>query len=389
MPLTDFRYVPTSGDLTGKSFEEQTERAFNELGVDITNIEIIADKALEIANDAKAAADAAVQTAQNAEQLAGEANQKAEQAQTAADNAQASADIAQASADKAQSTANQALSTSTAAQSTSNQAVALANQAQTTADEAKQGVSDNKEQIEALWSAQYALGGIYETKDEAIDFDLYAFTFKIYATNSSCTGLPEGLNPANFPIFIKGSYNSTNTACFQVAFSENAPEITYIRTGELSDDPVNGIVSEWGEWEVRAVIAGPGLILANDGVLSLDLAEGSGLVFDSDDKLYFDPSQMPTAQFEALLASISNLQTDVAKKAPRPTNDMVQPISAGSGAAIYLPGGGTWAYFCFRIQASTGALEGSKNAGVAAGGASIGTAYAGFYWMGFAWRVSD
>lgn len=63
---TDFRYVPTSGDISGKNVLNQTERAINDLGDFIDEIEITAAEAVTIAQAALDAFSEALQTANNA-----------------------------------------------------------------------------------------------------------------------------------------------------------------------------------------------------------------------------------------------------------------------------------------------------------------------------------
>lgn len=65
MPV-DFKYVPASGPLAGRAFEEQTERAFNELGAQIDIGNGIAQEALTTANAANVTASNALIEAQDA-----------------------------------------------------------------------------------------------------------------------------------------------------------------------------------------------------------------------------------------------------------------------------------------------------------------------------------
>lgn len=104
-------------------------------------------------------------------------------------------------------------------------------------------------------------------------------------------------------------------------------------------------------------------------------------------KLQLDLASVQT-NVGTLQTTVTAIQTSVSGKLSIPVTSDIQGLSGGTGAAVSLPSGGTWAYFVFRIQQSTGAIEGSKNAGVAAGGSIIGTAYSGFYWFGFAWKVT-
>ena len=57
-------------------------------------------------------------------------------------------------------------------------------------------------------------------------------------------------------------------------------------------------------------------------------------------------------------------------------------------AAAVLPSGGTWAWVTNIVNTSTGAISSVTGAGVAAGGSTIGSVAVGFYYIGFAWRIS-
>lgn len=77
---------------------------------------------------------------------------------------------------------------------------------------------------------------------------------------------------------------------------------------------------------------------------------------------------------------------------PRPAN------AAGVGqwyafpgtadAAAVLPSGGTWAWFAVIVNSSSGAVSSVSGAGISAGGTTVAGAAAGFYYIGFAWRIS-
>lgn len=62
-------------------------------------------------------------------------------------------------------------------------------------------------------------------------------------------------------------------------------------------------------------------------------------------------------------------------------------LTAAPGAALNLPAGGTWAYFALQIASTSGGV-GDYRASVAAGGALVAAAAAGFTHFGFAWRVA-
>ena len=132
---TDFRYVPTSGSLSGKSFEEQTERAFNELGEHIDESGEAAGAALETAQNAQNTADQALQTVQTAADAANAAQTAAAAAEAAAGGAVATAHNALTLAGEASLNANLALAASGEAFTTATEAQTAAQAAQETAAE--------------------------------------------------------------------------------------------------------------------------------------------------------------------------------------------------------------------------------------------------------------
>ena len=56
----DFKYVPINGPLSGRAFEEQTERAFNELGANMDGMQQTAAQAVDIARGRDSAASGLV-----------------------------------------------------------------------------------------------------------------------------------------------------------------------------------------------------------------------------------------------------------------------------------------------------------------------------------------
>lgn len=63
----------------------------------------------------------------------------------------------------------------------------------------------------------------------------------------------------------------------------------------------------------------------------------------------------------------------------------VSIINPAVGAAAVLPSGGTWMYSLVLYNSGSAA---NFTAGVAAGGATVGTSVSGQNWGGFAWRVA-
>lgn len=148
MPVIDFKYVPTSGDLSGKSFEEQTQMAFNELGQDISDISdssaeaiATAENALSIANTALNSVNSAVQAANEATaaatvatETANQATEIANNATMVANNAADAAAVANTKADQASGQAQNALVASQNAQSAAESAALSAQNAESIAN---------------------------------------------------------------------------------------------------------------------------------------------------------------------------------------------------------------------------------------------------------------
>jgi hypothetical protein len=202
---TNFQYVPTSGDLSGKSFEEQTEKAFNELGSQIDIIEDTAGNAVDIASSALSAATDAVNTANNAITAADIALSAANAAQATADNALSSASAAQGTADNAQVTANNALDIASAA------------------------------------------SGIYEEISETgVDLDAYIIAVGRWHFTAS-----DILNsPVPAPVYVTVFTDDKYTTVTQFAWNNDEEGAIYFRTGEISppvieDGPYTVVFSAW------------------------------------------------------------------------------------------------------------------------------------------------
>ena len=154
MGAIDFHVVPTSGPVSGLSFEDQVTAAFNELGQEISDIETASSSAVATANEAKALAESAVNSVQAAVVAAGEATAAATQAQNAATGASAAAAEATSRANTAIDNAAQAQTAANTANGVAQGAVTAANNAQATANSAIDTASS------AAQTAQIALNKI-------------------------------------------------------------------------------------------------------------------------------------------------------------------------------------------------------------------------------------
>lgn len=97
------------------------------------------------------------------------------------------------------------------------------------------------------------------------------------------------------------------------------------------------------------------------------------------------PSYGPTA------ANHATRKAYVDTKAPLPVGTAAVgqwgAINSGSGNAYTLPAGGVWVWFIIAIASGSSTIV-STNAGLDAGGTTIGLAFAGLEYQGFAWRIA-
>ena len=252
---TDFKYVPTSGALSGASFEEQTERAFNELGAEIDDIEVTADGAVSIAQ-------AAMATAQNAENTADNAMSVAQGAQTTAETAITAATLAQ-------DRANAAFDMAATAQSTAGTAITTANEAKSEADNAEQmagaavAVANDAEEM-----ARTALGlgfGVYANREDSVDLDQKYNPAKLYLLNAVNPGLPIS-TPAYFDVVRNSSSDSATQRVWNESEEKNrlgvimhvpntgTDEVPFTAIPSGSSTPIDGTLT--------VTSGGPGVNLA-------------------------------------------------------------------------------------------------------------------------------
>jgi len=231
---TKFQYVPTSGDLSGASFEDQTERAFNELGAEI-------DEFSQVANDASDIAKQALETAQNAETTASEAEAKAESAQQQADELEARVDELESDVEEAQETADKALETAETAQTLANTASGVATAAQNAATEALSASAEaNATANNALIVANSAMSsssgtsGVYTTVVDEVDADDYweeVGEYFVTAPKSGSAGddedseTPDATNfPISPPLWFRVEITDTGTSVTQTCWPASEDE---------------------------------------------------------------------------------------------------------------------------------------------------------------------
>ena len=259
---TNFRYVPTSGNLSGSAFEAQTEQALNELGTEIDSIAIKSVSATDTANQALTAAQQAEAAASNAEALADAAEQAANRALAETRNLNPSIQTAQSRADAAYDLAATAEDAATTAQSTADAAQNAANGAVAGAEEAA-GLAR-----QAQLQAQEALGmasGLYTVMQEPVAIDEITGAERLYLVHAANPGLP-----VSAPAYLDVTANDDGTSVTQKAWNETE---TRYRVGAVaripnaatdsftfSAAPADGSASTTGALEVTS--GGQGTILA-------------------------------------------------------------------------------------------------------------------------------
>lgn len=99
------------------------------------------------------------------------------------------------------------------------------------------------------------------------------------------------------------------------------------------------------------------------------------------------PSTASWGSISGSLSAQTDLQGALNTKALLPTSGSFAPFSAVSASAV-LPTGGTWAYWVYQANHTSGALTGTCSAGVAAGGTTVKQGASNVYIFGFCWRIA-
>lgn len=164
-----------------------------------------------------------------------------------------------------------------------------------------------------------------------------------------------GFGAAQPAFFIMADGAGKGLSCLATVNGDNTVTITSILLNHLarntSGETFSGVCSAW--CEVPAGSA-PGLVLANSTTAAMRAAMGVPAV--------------PTATGSAI--------------------GEWRSINSGSGSALVLPAGGTWAYRYQSINNSSGVLTGVNGASLGAGGATLQAGSAGIVFDGMAWRVA-
>lgn len=244
----NFQYVPTSGTLSGESFEKQTEKAINEIGAyaedALENAQEIADDALAAANAAQAAANNAVITSQNAQTIAQSAQTTANAAQGAAQAAQNTANGAQTRADGAYDLAANADSKANVADSKADAAQALAESAADFSSAAFDAAGQAQSTADAALTEARNASGYYSTIDDAVD----ANTQYKRSERSKITNVGSSNFPIAPPLYLTVFLDDTYQTATQFAWSANGTsDGVYIRTGAIAEQD-GEFNATWQEW---------------------------------------------------------------------------------------------------------------------------------------------
>ena len=239
-----FKYLPFEGALPGLYFQQQTEDAINDIGNVAYATEEVADKALQVAQQAYNIALAAMETANNtlaaaqmAQQTANTALKIANNALSVGTSAATAAAAAQNRADEAYDLAGAAQKAADAAQNTADAAQEAANRAANDATNALTKAEDALKKIE-----QSSILNYYNNLTEATDVNTLVDVHRWYLQASNNPNAPE-TNPG----FLNVDNDYNDSVCKQLWVSETTGAI-YNRFGQIVENSDPATVSSWSEW---------------------------------------------------------------------------------------------------------------------------------------------
>ena len=226
-------FPPPTGPLSGKSFKEQTENAFNDIGQ-------IAYDAADVGKDALAGANMALAEAGNALEKANEAISTANRALGTGETAGQTADVAIKNAQNAQKTADAASAKADGAIEKADEAQATADQALARGDEANVIASANSTKINivnvmaelARDTSEQALnaartGIYYKPMDEAVDLDEMLDSVSLLIHNPTSSNLPVAEKS-----YLTVRIDEDDTGVIQTVQTHN--NVIYTRTGTIT-----------------------------------------------------------------------------------------------------------------------------------------------------------
>ncbi len=246
-----FRYVPTSGDLSGEAFEKQTETAINELGRYIGDSTAGAEEAKSLAENAVATANSAQDSAQQAVTIA-------QQAETTATAAAARAEAARQTAQAAESGLSATAEVLGQAVSTAGNAMALAEAAETAASAAQDAVAAVNRDMTNLTGIVYANADAVSqsrmftaTDTDGNPFDCNKYYFNHAKIHLTGDGVSNGPPNAATPLWVEVSVTNDGLCVLQHCLS-GATDTIFTRYGSIdSGDPDKPVVT-WGPWRCIA-----------------------------------------------------------------------------------------------------------------------------------------
>ena len=286
-----FQYVPPSGPLSGRALEEQTERAFNELGADMDAFEKSAGEALDVAANARSTANEALSTANRAISEAQDVNGIAQEAKNESGAALATVQEARNAVNAAVDAASDAAALAETAQATAEEAKSTADAAQAEGQNAAAKAAEAQRLAQAAMTVQ---SGDFIIDQSSVNANELISSAKVYAATEIIN------TPATAPAFLEVMSNSDETSVTQAVWSENTPQ-QYLRTGTtvwgvnagqsdfalqaLPDDseaaPVEGTLSVSNNGTAMSAAFTPGGFTANEadglalsGELRFTLGEG-------------------------------------------------------------------------------------------------------------------
>ena len=232
-----FSYLPLTGPLSGKSFEDQTARAINEVGQFAADAKDLSDEALARAKAAASDAGKALDKANEASSTANRALESATDAGQTADDAVRAAQQAQATADNALTRAEEGVSQATQALATASTAIDKADQANVIANANASKINlvnaaaetAQKTGEQALATATLAV--YYTPTEEAIDPDSLLEPGSLFLHNPVSTHLPVAEKG-----FLTVRTDKNDTDVFQLYQTQN--NVIYSRTGSLTSSEV-------------------------------------------------------------------------------------------------------------------------------------------------------
>ena len=244
----DFKYVPTSGPISGQSVLSQTEQALNELGQTSFDTLEIAKNAMTIANQAASNAVSAITTANEALAVAGNA---ASDARSAIDTANSAVSSAQDAIDRA----NTAIDNAANAQTRSDEALRLANEALNAANTAQTTANDAAEEAQKALTIATSTSLAFNNSlyyqppftDQPFRVDELAESAKYFIEDASLEHLP--VAEKGF-LTIASQAEETGVSTFHSRQQYTTLSgVDYVRTGIVTVNSEDGSVSVvWEDW---------------------------------------------------------------------------------------------------------------------------------------------